>query len=293
MAELSGLILAMQTPFHDNGAVDWDRFVELIEIYVKAGIDGLLLSSGTGQHAYLTEQECNEMFRLGNSVVRSRIPVVCQSSALNMDEVVRRSIAAQEAGATAVMILPPFFEGPRTEEGVFLFYESVARRIDIDIVAYNIPSETGVEITQSIASRLKKLRNVPYIKDSSGDLAKQQALVATGMKILNGADPVTPHACMFGAVGAIWGGANYMPNEAVELFALLKMGNYHAAIELWRKLIPVVNVTWLAEYIPAVKAASNIAGYHGGSVRPPILPIKPDTELLLKQAIAHLRPIEV
>lgn len=95
MADLKGINLAMQTPLCASGEVDCHRWVELIDLYLDAGVHGLVLGSGTGQHPYLTEQECNKLFELGARHIDGRCNVICQTSALNFDAVIRRSKHAE------------------------------------------------------------------------------------------------------------------------------------------------------------------------------------------------------
>jgi 4-hydroxy-tetrahydrodipicolinate synthase len=289
MADIKGINLAMQTPFKDDGAVDHVRFEELISTYLDAGMHGFLLSSGTGQHAYLTEAECNKLFEIGVKRIDGRATVICQSSALNLDEVIRRSKAAQDLGADAVMVLPPFFEGPTHDDGIFAFYERVNEAVSIDIVGYNIPPATGIELSPDLFKRLNELEHFNYIKDSSGDFAKQQALLATGGRILNGADPTAPYSFMAGCTGTIWGCANFFPREAVRLYDLVQAKKYDEATALWARMFPSVAYCWFNDYIPAVKAACRQMGFDGGPVRAPVCEIGPEEEAKLATALAPLK----
>src|SRR5262245_53531043 len=106
MADLKGINLAMQTPFNNDGSVNLSVFEDLIEKYIAAGVHGLVFGAGTGQHPYLTEVECNRLYEIGAKRVAGRCNVICQTSALNMDEVIRRSQHAEGIGANALMILP-------------------------------------------------------------------------------------------------------------------------------------------------------------------------------------------
>ena len=119
MADLKGINLAMQTPFKEDGSIDFVVFEQLIEKYIAAGVHGLVFGSGTGQHPYLTESECNRLYEVGVKRASRRCNVICQTSALNMDEVVRRSKHAESIGADALMILPPYLEGPTSDDGIF------------------------------------------------------------------------------------------------------------------------------------------------------------------------------
>ncbi len=271
MSDLKGINLAMQTPMHDDGSIDYARWQELIDIYIETGVQGIVLGAGTGQHPYLTQAECNKLYELGAARINGRCKLICQTSALNVDEVILRSKHAQDLGADALMILPPYLEGPEDDDGLYEFYRNVDRVIDTDIIGYNIPQTTGIGISVELFKRLNQLPNFNYIKDSAGDLTTHQAYLQTGCKVLNGADPTTVFALIAGATGTIWGGANYMPRECVRLYELVAGGDLAAAMVLWSTMIPSLLYIWQGNYIAKVKAACELRGYGGGPVRRPLL----------------------
>ena len=289
MSKLRGINLAMQTPFNADGSVNYGRWEALIDQYLETGMHGFVLSSGTGQHAYLTEAECNKLFELGIKRINGRAKVTAQTSALNLDEVIRRSKSAQDLGADALMILPPFFEGPKHDDGIFRFYEAIDKAVSVDIIGYNIPGATGIELKPDLYKRLMQLKNFNFIKDSSGDLCKQQALLACGGQILNGADPNAPFSFMLGTAGTIWGCANIFPREAVQLFELIEAGKHAEGLKLWARMFPIVNYCWQNDYIPAVKAACRQMGFDGGTVRAPVCEVGPEAEAEIAKALAPLK----
>ena len=289
MADLTGINLAMQTPFDDTGSIDIAVWEELIDRYVDAGVHGMVLGSGTGQHPYLTEDECNQLYETGIKRINGRCNVICQTSALNIDEVLRRSKHAEAAGADALMILPPYLEGPADDDGLFEFYREIDREIGIDIVGYNIPQATGVTVSPSLYKRLNTLENFNYIKDSAGDLTTHQAYLQLGGKVLNGCDTTTVYSLMSGATGAIWGGANYMPHEAVALYSHVAGGEYEKAMSLWQKMLPSLIYIWTHDYVPAVLTAAHHRGYGTGNPR---RPVRPPDEVGKQSIIAALAPLQ-
>lgn len=288
MSDLKGINLAMQTPFHSDGSIDYSRWQELIDIYIDAGVHGLVLGAGTGQHPYLSRAECNQLYELGAARVNGRCNLIMQSSALIVDEVIERSKHAQGLGADALMILPPYLEGPEDDDGLFEFYRTIDDSISTDIIGYNIPQTTGIGISVDLFKRLNQLTNFNYIKDSAGDLTTHQAYLQTGFKVLNGADPTTVFALIAGATGTIWGGANYMPKQCVALYELVSSGDIAGAMSLWNKMIPSLLYIWQGNYIPKVKVACRLRGFDGGSVRAPLQPIGPNEEAELARRLALL-----
>jgi 4-hydroxy-tetrahydrodipicolinate synthase len=187
-----------------------------------------------------------------------------------MDELMHRSKQAEDAGADALMILPPYLEGPADDDGLFEFYRQIDAGLSIDIVGYNIPQATGISVSPSLYKRLNELSNFNYIKDSAGDLTTHQSFLQVGGKVLNGCDTTTVFALMAGATGAIWGGANYMPHEAVALFNHVAAGEHAQALALWQTMLPSLLHIWTHDYVPAVLAAAQHRGYGTGNLRRPV-----------------------
>ncbi|WP_394889992.1 dihydrodipicolinate synthase family protein [Mesorhizobium sp. AaZ16] len=288
MADLKGINLAMQTPFDGNGAIDYGLFEELIEKYISAGVHGLVLGAGTGQHPYLTESECNRLYERGAKRIAGRCNVVCQTSALNVEEVMRRSRQAESVGADALMILPPYLEGPSDEDGIFNFYKEIDAAVGVDIVGYNIPQATGISVSPRLLNRLSGLNNFNYIKDSAGDFTVHQEYLQTRGTVLNGCDTTTIYALMAGARGVIWGAANYMPGEAVELYNLVAAKDHERALVLWQRMLPSLLFIWRAPYTPSVLRAAQLRGFGTGNVRKPLAKLSSEQEVALRAAIAPL-----
>lgn len=288
MADLKGINLAMQTPFDENGAINYSIFEDLIEQYVAAGVHGLVLGAGTGQHPYLTEAECNRLYEVGAKRIAGRCNVICQTSALNMDEVIRRSRHAESVGADALMVLPPYLEGPSDEQGIFDFYKAIDAELGIDLVGYNIPQATGISVSPQLFERLSQLKNFNYIKDSAGDFTVHQEYLQTSGTVLNGCDTTTLYALMAGARGVIWGGANYMPSEAVELYRLVDRKEYEQALTLWQRMLPSLLFIWSSPYTPSVLRAAQLRGYGTGNVRSPLRKLSADQEAQLRRSLEPL-----
>lgn len=288
MADLKGINLAMQTPFNANGEIEYGVLEELIDKYIDAGVHGLVLGAGTGQHPYLTEAECNRLYELGAKRIDGRCSLICQSSALNMDEVIRRSKHAESIGADAIMVLPPYFEGPSDDDGILRFYSEVNDAVGIDIVGYNIPQATGLSVSPELFRRLSELSNFNFIKDSGGDFTTHQEYLQINGGVLNGCDPITVYALMAGVPGVIWGAANFMPKEAVQLYEHVAATRFDHALALWAKMLPSLLHIWRSPYTPSVLKAAQWRGFGTGNVRKPLGALSPDQEKALRAALEPL-----
>lgn len=260
---LTGVNVAMSTAFgHHDQRLDLGRFRDHIDLLIEAGVHGIVVNSGTGEFAYMSDAEVIEITRLGAEHIAGRVPVIAQTWTVSLDLCIEKSKAVVGAGADALMVLPPWLEGPFAA-GVMNHYLSLADAVESTYVLYNIPQVSGVEITPEMWAELSSHPNIGYIKDSTGDMIKMQALVAAGQGVLGGCDPIAPFAVLAGAAGWIWGAANVFPHECVQLWRHLKAGETAQALELWtEQLYPFNRFVWDnpfdADYITSVKTAASI-----------------------------------
>ncbi|MDP9813107.1 4-hydroxy-tetrahydrodipicolinate synthase [Rhizobium tibeticum] len=267
--QFSGLNLAIATPFDVAGGIDYGRLEHNVERYLKAGVKSFLFSSGTGMHVYLSKSESEELIRRGAGMVNGRARVIAQTSALLVEEVVERTARARDAGASGVMVLPPFFEGPSDDEGILDFYAEVAK-VGLPVIGYNVPQAVGVAVTPDLLDKLNEIPGFCAVKDSGGDLAKQSSLIRTGNCVINGADPLVPYALYAGCSGLIWGGANFAPRTCVEVVNAAAKGDWVEVRKLWSLLEASMNLIWEGDYVQSVYAASELTGYGVGSPRKPL-----------------------
>ncbi len=289
---LHGVCAAMTSPFDDTGEhLDEGRLRDHIESLIDAGVHGLVLCAGTGEFAFLSDDEKDRIISLGCEIVDGRIPVVAQTSAITTTDAIERTRRAADHGAAAALVLPPYFEGP-FERGVLFHYEKLAKAIDIPIVLYNIPVNSGFDIHPDLYRQLMAMENIDYIKDSTGDLIRLQKLIGIGGHVLAGADPLAPYAARSGAAGWIWGAANVMPHECVQLWNLVQSGDHAGALRLWEQMLPANMFFWEnnvdAEYNSAVKTATNMVGRAVGPCRRPVMPMTRQGRVALQTALSTL-----
>jgi 4-hydroxy-tetrahydrodipicolinate synthase len=289
MADLYGVVAALATPLDETGEeLDEAGLRNHLDSILEAGVHGIVLCAGTGEFAYLREEEKSRILKIGIGHVDRRVPVVAQTSAINTVDVIENSKRAEGMGADALMILPPYFEGPGTD-GVLYHFERISRAVSTPIVLYNIPQHSDFDITPEIYAQLLEFDNVEYIKDSKGDMINLQRLIATGGKVLSGADPLAPYGLMAGAAGWIWGAANAMPRETVALYDHIAAGRYQEAMALWQRMAPANLFFWTHGYNVGIKQAADYMGHPVGPCRKPALPLRDDEWMELKAALDLLR----
>jgi len=292
MSDLKGICVPICTPFDKSGdRVDEGALAAQVDRMLEAGVHIVLSCGGTGEFAYLTEPERRRVHELVGKQVRGKAGFIVHASAISTRDTIENAKVAQDLGADALMILPPYFEGP-TMDGVLWHYEHVARAVKAPIVVYNIPQNTNRDVTPPLFARLMQIDNIRYIKDSTGDLTRIQQLVATGGKVFNGGDTLAYAALAAGCAGCIWGGVNAMPREAVQLYDLVAAGKLAEAAALWQRILPAQIFYWTHDYNASVKAATNLLGGKVGICRKPALPLSDADLAELKQALEALgRPL--
>jgi 4-hydroxy-tetrahydrodipicolinate synthase len=282
-----GLNLALATPFDAAGRIDFGRLEVNLERYLAAGVPGFVLSSGTGMHVYLSQEESQALVARGTRIINGRAKVIVQTSALLLDEVVARTRHAVACGADGVMVLPPFFEGPVDDDEIVAFYAGVVAA-GLPVIGYNVPQAVGVAITPALLAKLSAIPGFCAVKDSSGDLARQASLIRTGHGVMNGADALVPYALYAGCNGLIWGGANFAPKTCVALVAAAAAGRWADARRIWEALEPAMSLIWDGDYVKSVYAACELMGYGAGQPRRPLSALAPERMGPLRAALQGL-----
>jgi 4-hydroxy-tetrahydrodipicolinate synthase len=267
-----GVLPALITPFRDDGeAIDPEALAAIVDRVIGAGVAGLVPGGSTGEFTTLSHRERRQLIETTLEAAAGRVPVVAGTGALSTRETVELSAHAEEAGAAAVMIVPPFYDALSWRELV-THYRAVADAIEIPIMYYNLPSASGVKLS---AAQLQELP-VTCLKDTGGDAVAATELIQTGVPtLLNGWDTLTFAALAAGVRGVVWGAASILPEQCVELHRLLIDDiDLPAARELWARLWPLCQFLEGQSYPAAVKSACRLVGDTTGPVRAPLLPLE-------------------
>ena len=285
-----GVLPALITPFTDDGsAIDTGALTALVDRVINAGVGGLVPGGSTGEFTTLTNGERRRLVEVTVEAAAGRVPVVAGTGALSTRETVELSVHAEQAGAAAVMVVPPFYDALSWRELV-AHYTAVAEAIDVPIMYYNLPSATGVKLTAAQLSELP----ISSLKDTGGDFAAATELIQTdGPTLLNGWDTLTFAALAAGVSAVVWGTASIIPEQCVELHRLLIDDlDLSAARELWSRLWPLCQFLEAQSYPAAVKAGCRLMGDTTGPVRAPLLALEDSATSELAALVDHARFVE-
>lgn len=288
MSDLEGICTPVCTVFTEDGsAFDEAGQRRHLDTLLEAGIHIIAAAGGTGEFSFLSIEERRRVLETVVDHVGDQAKVIAHVSAVMTEETIEHAKHAEGLGVDALLILPPYFEGP-TLDGVFEHYERVDAAVSTEIMAYNIPVHTGIDLEPEFCVRLLELPNIRYLKDSTGDHTRLQDLVQHGVPVFVGGEPIMFPALMAGAPGCFWGSSNAIPREAVALYGMVQSGRISDAVALWHRLYPLNRFAWGHTFNPSIKAAVNLRGGDVGVCRRPVQPLSDDELVELKNIIAEL-----
>lgn len=288
-----GVYAVLCTPFTRDDKVDESTLREHVSYLVDEGkIHGVIPAGSTGEFAALSEGERKMIADIVIDEVAGKVPVVVGTASVSTKETVMYTQYAQEAGADGVMIVPPYYCHPNDEE-IFAHYKTIAENSDIEIILYNNPSTSGVDMQPGLIVRLAEFEKISYVKESSGDIirvAEIQRLCGDKMRIFCGCDNLALEMFMMGAGGWIAPVANMIPRLCVGLYELAAVKkDFERARELYFKLLPLFTMfETTGQYIQLTKAGLEILGRPCGKPRSPLLPPTDEDKRQLKEILATL-----
>jgi len=260
---------AMVTPFRD-GKVDESRLREQIEYQINSGIDGLVPVGTTGESPTLDFPEHERVIELTVQVARKKVPVIAGVGGNATSEALELHGFAKKVGADAGLSVNPYYNKP-TQEGLYRHFMTLADKIDLPIVLYNIPGRTGVTMSAQTVARLAKHPNIVGIKEATGALDMASEIMSEcDLPIVSGDDSLTLPLMSIGARGVISVASNLLPGQIKKMVKLAADGNFSEAANIHRRLFPLIKSLFIDGNPVGVKYAMKVAGRDTGELRLPL-----------------------
>ncbi|MGO2444940.1 MAG: 4-hydroxy-tetrahydrodipicolinate synthase, partial [Psychrobacter sp.] len=228
---LQGSMVALVTPMHPDGTVDYKRLADLIDWQIEQGTHCLVAVGTTGESATLSMQEHSDVIRYFVQHVKGRVPVIAGTGANNTMEAIKLTQDAADAGADCALLVAPYYNKP-PQEGVYQHYKAIAEAVNIPQMLYNVPGRTVVDIAQETVERLADIENIVAIKDATGSVERGEKLIkAVGdrMVVLSGDDGTALELMKVGGKGNISVTANVAPKAMSDTFTAALQGDFEAA----------------------------------------------------------------
>jgi len=285
-----GILPAIITPFDAEGNVDFDLLRDVVRFQIDKGVHGFFVCGTVGEGPLMSIKQRKSVAEAVVREVKGKVPVIVHVGTTNTAESVELAKHAESVGADAVGAVTPYFFKPDLE-GLIMHYRLISEAVRIPTFVYNIPQQTGFNLTPEIFRKLCSIENIHGIKDSSGSLSQIQEIIETAPKhvtVINGADDILLAALLVGVNAEISGVANVAPEILVELYENFREGNYKKALELQRKTNVLRRILYEWSSIPSIKAALELRGIKAGMPKKPLRPLRQEEISRLKDKLKAL-----
>lgn len=274
--QLKGILPALVTPFDKSGAVDHEILASIIEHQLKAGVSGFVPLGSTGEYYALTNEERRQVLATVKEVVGERGALIAGANGSCTREVLEQVQQTVDAGYTNLLIAPPYYALPSQEE-LLSHYNAILEAFpQINVVLYNYPIRTNVEVGMGVIEALKDHPRVIGIKESSGNLLRAIEIGENykgKIQLSCGSDDQALDFFIWGATSWICGPANIFPEKVVDFYRKFSAGDIAGAQDVMRNLFPIMANLESGKFVQKVKYGAELAGFKAGNARAPLLPL--------------------
>lgn len=291
MALFKGAGVALITPMHEDGSVNFEALKEIIEEQIEKGTDAIISVGTTGEAATLSVEEHVEVIAYTTKVVNHRIPLIAGTGSNCTESAVELSRQAEEVGADGLLLVTPYYN-KATQKGLYQHFKTIAESVSIPSILYNVPGRTGVSIeAKTMAALYHDVKNIIGVKDAGGDMGKTlelMSLVDENFSLYSGEDGLILPILSAGGVGVISVLSNVAPKETHEICAKWFAGDLDGARKEQLRALPLIHALFSEVNPIPVKAAMNLQGKNAGPLRLPLTEIeKEHLEILKKEMIRY------
>ena len=273
--KFSGSYVALVTPFHADGSVNFDKLKELVNWQIAQGTDGIVALGTTGESSTMTHEEDDEVARCVIETVNGRIPVICGAGSNCTKTQLEKSRRYCEMGADGLLLITPYYN-KANDEGMYRHFATVADAVDAPIILYNVPGRTGCSISPACCARLAAHPNIAGIKEASGNIgytARIAHLVGEDFCMFSGNDDMIVPIMSLGGCGVISVLANVCPAQTHELVASFAAGDVAHARALQLRYLDLIDALFCEVNPIPIKEAMNQLGMEVGGYRLPLFEI--------------------
>lgn len=272
--------VALVTPMHSDGSVNFEVLGEILEFQIKNKTDAIIICGTTGESATMSDEERAAVIDFAVKKVAGRVPVIAGTGSNSTEHALAMSKKAQELGADAILVVTPYYN-KTSQRGLIRHYSYIADNVDLPMILYNVPSRTGISIRPETYAELAKHPNIVATKEANGDLsaiAKTIALCGDDLGVYSGNDDQTIPILSVGGLGVISVFANVCPYESYEISEKFFAGDINAARELFLRSNELMEALFCDVNPIPVKEAMNQLGFSCGSCRLPLVSLSAENK---------------
>lgn len=272
---ITGSIVAIVTPMHEDGSLDFERFRQLIDWHVAEKTDAIVVVGTTGESPTVDVAEHSEIIRVAVQHAAGRIPIIAGTGANSTQEAIELAQFAKDAGVVACLTVVPYYNKP-TQEGLYRHFKAQAEAVDIPFWLYNVPGRTVADMSNDTILRLAEVPNITAVKEATGNMDRACDLVARAPKdfaLYTGDDMTALPFLLFGGHGVISVTANVAPRAMHDMCRLSREGNFAAARDTNARLVGLHRDLFCEANPIPVKWAVQQMGRIGEGIRLPLTPL--------------------
>jgi 4-hydroxy-tetrahydrodipicolinate synthase len=287
----SGSLVAIVTPMHPDGSIDWPGWERLLAMHLQAGTSGIVVGGSTGESVTLAEEELMQLLAHARAQLGGRAALIAGAGTSSTAATVERARRLSAAGIDGLLVVTPAYNKP-TQEGLYRHFEAVATAAAVPVLLYNVPARTAVDLQPGTVARLAKLPRIVAIKEAVPAVERvRELLELTGgaFTVLSGDDATCTEAMLNGARGVISVTANVLPAAMAQLCAAALRGERTTALRIEAALADLNEALFVEPNPIPVKWALADQGIIGAGVRLPLTPLSAAHHAHLRGAMEQAR----
>src|SRR5687767_12718360 len=284
---ITGSLVAIITPMHEDGRLDLARFRELIDWHAAEGTDGIVVVGTTGESPTVNFDEHKELIRIAVQHSRGRIPIVAGTGGNSTAEAVELTESAKKAGATACLSVVPYYNKP-TQEGLYRHFRKIAETVDLPMILYNVPGRTVADMQTDTVLRCAEVPGIIGMKEATANIERNTDLIRRaprGFAVYSGDDATCLALILMGGHGVISVTANVAPKRMHQMCAAALVGDVKKARELNLRLFPLHQKLFVEANPIPVKWAMAEMGLIEGGLRLPLSPLAEKFHQTVREAL--------
>ncbi|MDR1883123.1 MAG: 4-hydroxy-tetrahydrodipicolinate synthase [Prevotella sp.] len=288
---LRGMGVALITPFNEDGSVDYDALLRLVDYQLQNGTDYLVVLGTTAEIPTLTEDEKKRIVEVVVCRVNGQIPVILGEGGNNTRAIVEKLKRNSYEGIDGILSVVPYYNKP-SQEGIYQHYKAIAEASPLPVISYNVPGRTGVNMTADTTLRIANdFPNIVAVKEASGNMTQMDEIIKRKPEhfdVISGDDGITFPLVTLGAIGVISVIGNAFPKEFSRMTRLALEGDYNSALTIHHSFNELFNLLFVDGNPAGVKCMLNMMGYIENKLRLPLVPTRITTYEQIRNVLIEL-----
>jgi 4-hydroxy-tetrahydrodipicolinate synthase len=284
---IKGSIVAIVTPMHADGSLDFPGLNKLIDWHIAEGTDGIVIAGTTGESATVSVEEHCALIAATVKHAGGRVPIIAGAGGNSTAEAIKLTQYAKDAGADATLQVVPYYNRP-TQEGMYQHFKAIAEAVDLPVILYNVPGRTVADMSNETILRLAEIPNIIGVKDATGNIGRGYDLLRLAPKsfaVYSGDDPTAMALMLAGGAGNISVTANVTPRAMHEMCVAAIAGDIAKAVELNNKMFPLHQKLFIEPNPVPVKWALAEMGMMPAGLRLPLVPLASECHAAVRAAL--------